>query len=66
MKADLVQFEVELMEAMNGERPAFPWGAAVGAALEALKGFGMVECVRGRYQLTAAGRAELSARRGAP
>lgn len=53
--SELCDFERELLLAMAGKRPALPWGAAVGAALEFLSGAGLVECPAGRYQLTAAG-----------
>ncbi len=60
---DLVEFERELLQAMAGLRPAFSWGAAVGAALESLCGRRLVECVGGEYRLTDAGRAEATSAR---
>lgn len=51
----LCEFEVELLEAMDGLRPAFPWGAAVGQALECLEGSGHVVRSNGRYVLTEKG-----------
>lgn len=56
------EFEIELLEAMTGRRPAFPWGAAVGAALEFLKSSGLVaRGVDGVYCVTEAGLAKLNA-----
>ncbi len=55
------EFELELMRAMAGLRPSFPWGAAVGQALECLVGRDLVDCVDGCYRLTAAGRALVGA-----
>ena len=43
----LVEFELKLLRSMVGLEPALPWGAAVGAALEALVGHGLVEMVSG-------------------
>lgn len=39
---DLTDFEREILEELAGLRTPSPWGAAVGAALEALRGFGLV------------------------
>jgi hypothetical protein len=59
---DLCDFEIQLLREMVGQLPASPWGAAVGAALGSLKGFGLVDCRHGRYEVTPDGRAELVAR----
>lgn len=56
MTHDLVDFELELLRAMAGKRPAFEWGAAVGAALEHLVSRRFVEQRGGEYVLTEAGR----------
>lgn len=52
---ELCEFEWDLLDAMAGKKPALPWGAAVGAALESLCGFKLVQCTAGRYELTDAG-----------
>lgn len=39
----LCDYEVEILRECAGEIPARPWGAAVGAALEALRGNGYVD-----------------------
>lgn len=54
---DLDDFELELLRAMAGKRPAFEWGAAVGASLETLKSRRLIEKRDGQYVLTDAGRA---------
>ena len=57
MQTELCEFEREMLESMDGKRPAKPWSAAVGAALEFLKGRGLVQLVwtTGSYELTEAG-----------
>lgn len=62
MNNELCTFEVELLEAMNGTRPAFPWGAAVGAALEVLKGRRLIAPIAGVLTVTDEGRTELKRR----
>lgn len=40
---DLCEWELDILEECAGWRPASPWGAAVGAALEALRGRGLID-----------------------
>jgi hypothetical protein len=62
MTTELCDFEIELMRAMVGQIPALPWGAAVGACLESLSGYGMVARKGGTYCVTTAGLNELTRR----
>jgi hypothetical protein len=55
----ICEFEREILEAMAGRRPALPWGAAVGAALEYLSGHRLVRQRLGVYEITEAGMALL-------
>jgi hypothetical protein len=42
------EFEEKLLRDMNGEpQPGLHWGAAMGEALESLKGSGYIECFYG-------------------
>jgi hypothetical protein len=40
--SSLCPYEIEILEECAGLRPAAPWGAAVGAALETLRGAGFL------------------------
>lgn len=55
----LCDFEIEVLASLAGLKPPIPWGAALGAALGALKGRGLVEVVWSGnskvYQLSQAG-----------
>ena len=50
----LVPFEIQILQECAGERNASPWGAAVGQALESLRGSGYLE--RRTGNLTAKGK----------
>lgn len=39
---DLCEFEIQILRECAGEMQISPWGAAVGAALERLKGSGYI------------------------
>lgn len=47
--SDLCEFEIEVLESLADIRPPIPWGAALGAALESLKGLGYVKLVSVHY-----------------
>lgn len=60
---NLTPQEIELLEVLNGDREAGPWGACVSVCLESLQECGLV--TRGsRPEITAEGRARLAASRG--
>lgn len=56
------EFELQLLRSMAGLAPPMPWGAAVGAALEFLKGDGLVEQRCGTYSCTDKGLALVASR----
>lgn len=49
---DLVDYEIEILREVAGEKPARPWGAAVGAALGVLTAKGYVDhgCITDKGQ----------------
>lgn len=57
----LTEYELSVLRMMDGG-PNAPWGAAMSAALEFLKGDGLIEQTGTRYDLTDAGRAALRAK----
>jgi hypothetical protein len=62
----LCDYEMKVLRECAGERvPGLSWGAAMGAALDALSGNGLIERVGIRYEATKKGRVhvELAARR---
>lgn len=40
--SDLTEYEITILREVNGDQPARTWGAAVGAALESLRGSGYI------------------------
>lgn len=60
MDYQLDDFELKVLREVSGEKvPGLQWGAAMGQAVEVLKGFGLVEKVGTKYVITATGRAQL-------
>lgn len=55
------EHEIEVLEALNGDRPHPPWGAWVGACLEFLSGAGYVT-LPPNYAITEKGKAFLKNR----
>ena len=61
----MTDYERDIMRHLNGEDvPGLSWGAAMGEALEFLRGDGYVRQRAGRYELTDEGRRALDAVRG--
>lgn len=54
----LTKYDLSILRMMNGG-PTVPWGAAMSAALEFLKGDGLVEQEGTNYWITEAGRRAL-------
>lgn len=60
---DLIEYEIAVLEQIAGLRDDLPWGGAMGEAIEALQGHGLV-MPRGRaLAVTNGGRAFLAQRR---
>lgn len=63
-RVKLTDYEIELLEIMDGRRPPGPWGAWITAALEGLHADGLAELEseegRAAWRITPAGRTALS------
>jgi membrane protein implicated in regulation of membrane protease activity len=59
VSSELVDIELELLQAIAGERPPLAWGGAVGQALEMLRGRGLVELGDRAWRVSAKGYALL-------
>lgn len=59
----LSEYDLSILRMMTGG-PSVPWGAAMSAALEFLKGDGLVEQEGTNYRITDAGRQALATSKG--